>query len=220
MKYYWLAASLLLAEIIHAQNEQEWLLETGITFNHYQAQVKAEVGDPRGERLTNNYEIGINIIGSYKWNEWLATGIFVRGDIGQREMALFDGFDESGKTTTKGNVGGTYSELWIGPIIQTYWKQLALELGYGVIGLRKDNGRDDIPNSAGETNGIFTLNPLIAWLVNIGWYIPISNNFDVSLKVEYRGRYYLERGGKELLNDIDHGTQSIVPVLGVRWHIQ
>lgn len=134
-------------------------------------------------------------------------------------MAKFDGFDQDGKTITKDNVGGTYTEFWFGPIVQTYWKQLTLELGYAVIGLRKDNGRDDIPNSAGETNGTFTLNPSVAWLVNLGWFVPFTDDLDGSLRIKYRGRYYLERGGKELINDIDHGTQSIVPVLGVRWHI-
>lgn len=209
----------IISSLVFPQDENKWLIESGITFNHYQAQVKAEVGDPRGERLTNNFEIGLNISGSYKWNKWFASGLFLRVDRGQREMASFNGFDSEGKTTVKDKVGGTYSEFWFGPVIQAFWKHFIFELGYGLVGIREDNGRKDIPNSSGETDGIFTLNPSVAWLVNIGGFIPLYKALDVTLKIEYRGRYYNERGGKKLLNNIDHGTQSIVPVLGVRWNL-
>jgi len=216
---YWFVVLFLFSAGLSGQSNQEWLIEPGISFNHYQAQVKAEVGDPRGERLVNIFEIGINVIASYKWNDWIASGLFLRVDRGQRDMAIFNGFDEDGKTTIRDKVGGTYSEVWFGPIIQAYWKQFTLELGYGAIGLRKDNGRADIQNSAGENYGSFRIHPSIAWLVNTGGFIPLTEEIDVSIKIEYRGRYYLERGGKKLLNNIDHGTQSIVPVIGLRWHI-
>ena len=219
LKQIILITCLLISSQILAQNEHEWLIESGITFNHYQAQIKAEVGDPRGERLTNNFELGLNISSSYKWNNWFASGLFLRTDWGQRELALFNGFDSDGKTTIKDKVGGTYSELWFGPMIQAFWKQLIFELGYAVVGLRKDNGRKDIPNSSGETDGVFSINPTVAWLVNVGGFITLSDALDVTIKIEYRGRYYNERGGKKLLNNIDHGTQSIVPVLGIRWNL-
>jgi hypothetical protein len=219
LKQITIIAIFLISRQVLAQNEHEWLIESGITFNHYQAQVKAEVGDPRGERLTNNFELGLNISSSYKWNKWFASGLFVRLDRGQREMAFFDGFDSEGKTSVKEKVGGTYSELWFGPVIQAFWKHFTFELGYGLVGIRKDNGRKDIPNSSGETDGAFTLNPTVAWLVNLGGFIPLNDALDVTLKIEYRGRYYNERGGKKLFNNIDHGTQSIVPVLGVRWNL-
>ena len=132
---------------------------------------------------------------------------------------MFNGFDSDGKTTIKDKVGGTYSELWFGPMIQAFWKQLIFELGYAVVGLRKDNGRKDIPNSSGETDGVFSINPAVAWLVNVGGFITLSDALDVTIKIEYRGRYYNERGGKKLLNNIDHGTQSIVPVLGIRLNL-
>jgi hypothetical protein len=219
LKQIILITCFLISSQILAQNEDEWLIESGITFNHYQAQIKAEVGDPRGERLTNNFELGLNISSSYKWNNWFASGLFLRTDWGQRELALFNGFDSDGKTTIKDKVGGTYSEFWFGPIIQAFWKQLIFELGYAVVGLRKDNGRKDIPNSSGETDGVFSINPSVAWLVNVGGFITLSDALDVTIKIEYRGRYYNERGGKKLLNNIDHGTQSIVPVLGIRLNL-
>lgn len=78
IKYYCLVVVFLFSGILNAQDEKDWLLDLGLTFNHYQAQVKAEVGDPRGQRLTNNFELGINVVGSYKWNKWIATGIFFK----------------------------------------------------------------------------------------------------------------------------------------------
>ncbi len=210
---------LCVVTILPAQEKDAWLLEGGITFNHFQQQVKAEVGDPRGERLINIFELGAHAAATWKWKDYLAFGLFMRIDRGQRNMASFAGFDDEGKTTVTNEIGGTYWEFWAGPLVQAFWRQFSLELGYGLIGLRKDLGRGDIPNQSGETGGVFSLNPQVAWLVNLGGYIPINKQWDVALKLEYRGRYYLERGGEKLINNIDHGTQSVVPVLGVRYKL-
>ena len=220
MKYLFVVSIFMFVAALSAQDKNEWLLESGVTFNHFQQQVKAEVGDPRGQRLLNIFELGLNLSATYKWNEWLAAGLFLRVDRGQRDMAAFNGFDADGKTVIKDKLGGTYSELWFGPLVQVFWKQLGLELGYAVVGLRKDFGRPDIPNQSGEKDGVFSLNPSVAWLVNFSGFFPINDHLDVSLKAEYRGRYYLERGGKKLINNIYHGTQSIVPVIGIRWHLK
>jgi hypothetical protein len=35
------------------------------------------------------------------------------------------------------------------------------------------------------------------------------------IKIEYRLRYYNERNGEPLINNVEHGTQSISPIVGV-----
>jgi hypothetical protein len=203
----------------NAQTDSRFYIDGGLIISHFQQQVKQEVGDPRGERLVHESEIGFLISGRYSVNDHLSAGIFLRADFGKREAALFDGFDSEGKTVIKNKVGGNYTEVWFGPEVIFHWKQLFAELGYGLIGIRNDYGRTDIPSSTGDTSGSFTTKPSIAWLISVGGYIPVFDKMNVLLKLEYRVRYYDERGGSPLINQIDHGTQSISPIIGVSWNL-
>ncbi len=194
-----------------------WRVEGGVIFSHFQQQIKRAVGDPRGQRLINEFQIGGLISGSYRIHDFIYLGIFTRVDRGERYMANFSGFSAEGKTQTKDGIGGTYTEFWIGPIVQLQWKQLIFDLGFAPYGKRNDNARNDIPNNNNATNGSFSLHPTIAWLISLGGSFDVLDNIDLLIKIEYRPRYYSERGGSILINDIEHGTQSIVPVFGIEY---
>lgn len=200
-----------------AQEQTNWRVEGGAVISHFQQQIKRAVGDERGQRLVNEFQFGALFSGSYRVHEFIHLGIFTRVDRGERFLASFNGFDAQGKTQTINGIGGTYTEFWIGPLLQLQWKQLTLDLGYAPYGTRNDNARGDIPNTNNSTDGAFSLHPTIAWLISIGGSFDVSDNFDLLLKIEYRPRYYSERGGAILINDIEHGTQSIVPVIGVAY---
>ena len=208
---------ILVPAAVCAQELSAWRLEGGVTFRHFQQQVKAEVGQPRGDRLVNEFEIGLLASGMYQLHEYLAVGAFLRVDRGERLAARFDGFDADGTTKTRDAIGGLYSELWLGPFVQLRWKQLSLDLGYAPIGLRDDRARSDIPSVSGDTEGTFSLHPTIAWMISLGANVPISESLDIILKAEYRPRYYSMRGGEAIIGDIEHGTQSIAPLIGVGW---
>jgi len=207
----------VLSSSMYAQSPTPWRLEGGMTFRHFQQQVKAEVGQPRGDRLVNEFELGALVSGLYELHEYVAVGLFLRADRGERFAAQFDGFDASGKTKTKDAIGGLYSELWLGPLVQLRWKQLSLDLGYAPIGIRDDMARSDLPSASGDTESAFTLHPTIAWVISLGANVPLSESFDVILKAEYRPRYYSKRGGDPIVGNIEHGTQSIAPLIGIGW---
>jgi hypothetical protein len=196
-----------------------WRVEGGVTISHFQQQVKRAVGDVRGQRLVNEFHLGLALSGGYRIHEYIHAGMFVRADRGERYLARFNGFDAQGRTQTKDGIGGTYSELWIGLLLQLQWKQLSLDLGYAPYGSRLDNARGDIPNDDGITDGAFSLHPTIAWLISLGGNFSLVDNLDAVIKIEYRPRYYSKRGGVTLLNDIEHGTQSIVPVFGIAYRL-
>ena len=198
-----------------SQTQSYLSIDAGFVFSHFQQQVKQEVGDSRGQRLVHENEFGFLISGRYLFNENISAGLFLRTDFGKREAALFDGFDSEGKTKVKNKLGGNYSEFWFGPEIMLHWKQLFAEIGYGVVGIRVDDGRNDIPSNTGNTSESFSTNPSISWMFSVGGQIPIFDNLNVMLKIEYRLRYYNERGGEPLINNIDHGTQSISPLIGI-----
>ena len=219
MKPLFLLVSLLLLNIlIFPQPKSKFSVDGGLIISHFQQQVKQDVGDPRGERLVYEYELGLLLTGRYEFNDFFSAGIFLRTDFGKREAALYDGFDEEGKTKVKNQLGGNYTEIWFGPEIMLHWKQIFAEVGYGLIGIRSDEGRIDIPSNSGSTEEAFTTNPLISWLISIGGFVPLSDNLEILLKLEYRNRYYNKRGGEPLIDNIDHGTQSISPIIGVSWN--
>jgi hypothetical protein len=191
-----------------------WRIESGVIITHFQQQVKPDVGDPRGERLINEFQLGLLLSGTYRITDYFSAGLFLRVDRGERAAAVFDRFEE-GKAVTSNEVGGVYNEFWLGPLLQFNWRMLSAEIGYALIGLRDDDGRSDIPSSTGDNTSAFSTSPLIAWLFSIGGNFPVIDNIDIVLKLEYRNRYYTKRGGNSLLNDIEHGTQSISPIAGI-----
>ncbi len=203
--------------LLYSQTESvhKFITEAGITFSHFQQQVKTEIGAERGERLTNEFQIGLYTAGAYRFYEFFAAGIYLRYDRGQRYLANFDGFDQSGKTLVKDRIGGTYTEFWAGPVVHFFYKQLKASFGYGLFGLRKDAARNDIPSTTGDVESAFKLDPSFAWLFSLGGSFSVIESLDVLFSLEYRARYYNSRDGNKLANDINHGTQSISPLFGV-----
>jgi hypothetical protein len=200
-----------------SQSQSFFSFDGGFIISHFQQQIKQKVGDPRGERLVHENEFGFLFSGRYHFNDNLSAGLFFRTDFGKREAALFDGFDSDGKTKVKNRIGGNYFEFWFGPEIMLHWKQLFAEIGYGLVGIRNDDGRSDIPSNSGDISGSFTTSPSISWMFSLGGQIPVFKKFDIMIKVEYRLRYYNERNGEPLLNNIEHGTMNISPIIGVRF---
>jgi hypothetical protein len=192
-------------------------LETGIVFSHFQQQVKQNVGDERGNRLVNEFHIGGVIAAGYRIVDALHVGLFSRLDRGERYQARFNGFDGEGRTQTTDGIGGVYTEIWIGPYAQFQWKQLLIDIGFAPFGRRYDMARGDLPNARGESDGSFSLHPAIAWMFSVGGEFEIGNRTRLLIKAEYRPRYYNERGGDALIGSVEHGTQSISPIIGLSY---
>ena len=202
-----------------AQDSTPWSVEGGITISHFQQQVKSEIGGSKGDELVNNFEFGLIATGTYSFNKYFAAGLFTRFDTGERNMANFDGFDAEGKTTVKNKVGGSYNEFWLGMMVRGMWKQFTLDVGYAPVGFRKDDARTDLPSTLGNISDSFETHPSIAWLIALGGNISVGETIDIFIKVEYRVRYYNKRGGEKLEGDVNLGSQSIAPIIGVAFKL-
>ena len=221
-KYCCVVAAVLITSLIYAQNDttnQKIAVNLATTFSKFQQQVKSGVGTISGDRLVDEYQFGYLISSVYKPVKFFGFGFYFRHDIGKREAALFNGFDENGATVTIRQLGGNYNEIWLGPLASFYWKKLILDIGFGAYGSRFDAGRYDLPSKSGSINGNFTTHPTIAWLMAIGGNITISKTFDLSFKAEYRVRYYTQRNGEDILTGVEHGTQSLAPMIGILWKL-
>ncbi len=207
------------SHVVFAQDSTFWRFDIGGTFSTFQQQVKAEIGDPRGERLVNETQAGLVMMGTYSVNEFVSAGLFFQFDRGNRLAARFDGFNSEGKTITKNKVGGDYSEVWFGPFVRLNWKNLFVEGGYGAFGSRNDEGRTDLGSSTGDTTSSFSFHPTIALLAALGAGVQITSDVDLIVRMEYRLRYYTKRGGTPLQDNIEHGTQNITPFIGISWKL-
>ena len=129
----------------------DWRFDTGLTLNRFEQQIKTEVGGVRGERLVEAFEFGFSGIATHRIWGPLSGGLYARYDIGTRKAGRFEGV-ENGRTVTAGETGGAYSELWFGPLVRAKWAYIFAELGYGLLGIRSDDARDDLPDEAGDTD--------------------------------------------------------------------
>ena len=192
-------------------------LDGGLTFSRFEQQVKSEVGGARGERLVESTEFGYLQMLAFRFWEPLSAGLFLQLDAGTREAGRFAGFAPDGTTVVSDEVGGSYTELWMGPFLRAEWRRLFVEVGYGAYGARHDEARDDLPNESGDASSNLRTHPTIAWLFALGGSVPLTDELAVALRIEYRIRYYNRRGGEALAGDVVHGTQNITPFVGVAW---
>jgi hypothetical protein len=125
------------------------------------------------------------------------------------------GLDEDGAAVVEPEVGGAYTELWLGPLVRAQWRGLFLEVGYGLFAIRADDGRGDLPASDGDATSAFRTLPSVAWVLALGGDVPLADRVDLVLRLEYRVRYYDRRGGDPLAGDVVHGTQNLTPFVGV-----
>lgn len=192
-------------------------MDTGLTVSRFEQQVKTEVGTEPGQRLVEETQIGLLHLLTYRFWGPLSAGGYLQVDRGERQAARFAGFDADGKTVVAEEVGGAYTELWMGPLIRAEWRAAFVEVGYGALGARHDDARTDLPTTNGDTNGALRTHPTIAWLFTIGGTLPVTEDLGVALRLEYRIRYYVRRGSSPLADDVVHGTQNVTPFAGVAW---
>jgi len=213
-----LTALLLCTAHTRAQDSLRWGIQAGLTFSNSQQQVKAEVGDPRGERLALSLDFGVMTMATYQVWDYAHVGLFVQYDRGDRVSARFNGFDPAtGRTVTKDKYGGKFSEFWAGPFVRAQWRYFFGEFGWGLIGIRDDALRADLPSASGDTTGTFDLLPSVAVYAGLGVQVPFNEKISLVVRLEYRLRYYEGRAGDPFMNNFEHGMQNITPFVGVGW---
>ena len=160
------------------------------------------------------------MVGTYKVWEFIHLGWYFQYDNGNRENAQFSGFDSAGAAQVVNLQGGAYNEFWTGPLIRAQYKQAFLEVGYGLVGIRNDDAREDLVNTNGSNEGSLSTDPSVAWLIGLGAQVNICENLSLLVKAQYRVRYYNQRDGEELQNKAVHGTQNFTPLVGLSYKFQ
>lgn len=211
---------LLFSTAVMGQNNLKIETEAAFTFSHFEQQVKTKIGGEKGEKISDNSELGSMLACRVQIKKWISAGLFIQYDLGSRHLAEFDSFNLSGATVVKNKISGHYNELWAGPLFRFHHKTAFVELGYGLIGIRNDDLRYDVFNSKGQNQGNFKVNSLVAWHIGLGMKTELTDKVSLLLKAQYRVRYYDSRGGEVLQNDIRLGSQNINPFIGLIYKIQ
>ena len=202
-----------------AESTTNFSLFSHLHYNRFEQQIKNKVGGEKGDLLTEDNEVSIHLGFEYLFKEHWRFGLFLRFDNGTRELGEYGGINADTKPNIVNKTGGTFSELWLGPYAGYRYSIFAVDLGYGLLGLRDDAARDDIKDFNKPSGGYFETSLSVAWFISAGITAPLLDNLDLSLRLEYRIRYYELFSGEELVDSVAHGTQDITPFFGVHWKI-
>ena len=189
-------------------------LEAALGFRRFEQQVKSEIGGARGERLVEETEFSVNVSGAYPVWKWFGLGAFARWDTGTRRAGRFEGLDDEGRTVVDEEIGGAFQELWFGPLLRFQLDWFRASLGYGALGARIDDARNDLP-ADGDTDSALRTSATVSWLVALDAAIPTRSRFRPLIRIEYRVRYYDRRADAQLDDQLVHGTQNLTPLVGV-----
>lgn len=74
-----------------------------------------------------------------------------------------------------------------------------------------------MPAADGGTDGAFSPELSVRWIAAVGGTVRLRDGLDLVLRLQWRIRYYDERGDKPLMDGIVHGTQEIRPLVGIAW---
>jgi hypothetical protein len=201
----------------HGQSKRDslWRIDGSVAFGILQEQAKNESGQSGG-RLFQSVSGALLLSGGYRVLCWLDGAVFVMLEAGNRSAAEFGGVDSRGVPTTLTRAGGTYTMVWIGPLLRAHWRTAFLEVAYVAFGVRDDAAYPALTSSGGSTEELFRTDPLRAWMFAPGMRTSLADNLDLTLKIEYRFLYY-NRRGERLANRLFYGTQAIRPHLGVSY---
>jgi hypothetical protein len=201
---------------------QSWLqnpeLSLGFSFNHFQQQIKTEIGGKQGDKLVENTSITFTLNGLVSIYKGLKAGIYLDYESGSRKSGRFQSFSSENAAITDQKNGGSFTEIWIGPIIQFNYHQAFIEFAHGTFAIRKDDGRVDIPDNQNDNKSSFKAVSSVAWKLQFGYKINLSEKLDSFIKIQYRVRYYDRRDGT-LKNNYVLGSQNITPVIGLSYSL-
>ena len=192
--------------------------DLGGILNFYTSAVEVSTSGESNRRLTTDMSGGF--VAAATWRVWgpFAVGVYAQFEAGERSFGHFSEVRD-GVAIVEGDGGGGFRELWFGPLLRFQWKSVFAEVGWGPAGFRWDSARTDLP-AGGAASGAFRTTPSIAWLLGIGTAVEIWGDFELVLRLNYRIRYYEVRGGRDLDEGLAHGTQDIIPFIGLAWAVE
>jgi hypothetical protein len=173
-------------------------------------------GPERDDLLVSDWGVTSSLSLTYSVLPWLEPGFHYQSDGGHTRHARFSRPDAAtGATSETDLVEGTYWEQWFTLFARGRFDPLFVELGWAPLILREDTSRSDLPNTKGETEGLFVGSRTVAWMVTFGGAVPLTSDVDLTLELQYRIRYLVSRGGEPLADEEELGNMMLTPAVGI-----
>ncbi len=192
-----------------------WHLELALFPMLTQQQIE---GPNRDDLLTNEGGLSTALSVSYAPIEYIEPTLWMQLDVGTVRRAVFNRPDDSGVAEEAQAVEGSFWELWLAFMVRGRLGPAFVEAGWAPLILRGDTLRSDLPNTLGHTDGVFEGSRAVAWIFGGGASIPVFDNFDITLRLQFRIRYLVSRGGEPLDDDEETGQMTVWPFMGGHFH--
>jgi hypothetical protein len=174
-------------------------------------------GPGRDDVVVNEPQLALVAAATYRVLEWLEAGLYLHLDLGSSERVLFSAPDETGAAAEVARIDGAFWELWTALLVRFRYGSLFAELGWAPLMVRHDTSRTDLPNAGGDAGGLFVGSRSVAFLLGLGGRLPLMDRLDLTLRLELRIRYLVERGGEPLAGDAEFGQMSAWPFVGLAY---
>lgn len=184
----------------------------------YTAAVEVGTDGSSNQQLIDDFSFGLHAAASWRFWGPFSIGMYMQFETGERNAGRFTGTVAGDLAVSETLIGGTFSEVWWGPLVRAQWESLFLEVGWGPLGFRTDDGRPDL-SAGGSTEGAFQTTPGTAWLFALGASVEVYGPIELLFRISYRIRYYETRGGTDLDQGLGFGTQDVIPFVGAAWAI-
>lgn len=192
--------------------------DLGGFFNWYTAAVEVGTEGESNRQLITDLSFGLHAAATWRFWGPFSLGMYMQFETGERDAGRFTGTVMGDLAVSESLIGGSFSEVWWGPLLRAQWESLFLEVGWGPLAFRTDNGRPDLP-AGGSTDGAFQATPSTTWLLALGASVPVYGPIELVFRISYRVRYYETRGGTDLDQGVGFGTQDVIPFIGAAWAI-
>lgn len=167
-------------------------------------------GPERDDRVVSDPMLATFVSSTYRVLDWLAAGLAVHVDVGNTSRTRFD---DAGTV----EIEGTYWETWVVLLARAWYGVGFFELGWAPLVLRDDTARTDLPNESGDVDGVFLGSRSVAFLAGVGARVPFDDHWSLSVRLQLRIRYLIERGGRPLANEQEFGQMTAWPFVGLAY---
>jgi len=174
-------------------------------------------GPDRDDVITRSAGVALLLGAGYHIVPWLEAGLVTQLDVGTIRYARYTRPAENQPAVPEALVEGGYWELWLSLMARAHFGPVFVELGWAPLILRHDASRTDLPNTRGETDGTFIGSRSVAWTLGLGGEVPLADDLALTLRLQFRIRYLISRGGAPLADEDESGQMLLWPYIGLRY---
>jgi hypothetical protein len=172
-------------------------------------------GPARDDLITRESGLASQLSATVAVLKFLEVGVQLQLDAGGTRRALYERPGADGSAPVAQLVEGNFWEFWTMLLIRGRYGPAFAELGWAPLILRQDSARSDLANTAGANEGVLIGSRSVAWMLGLGGRIKLVRRIHLTLRLQFRIRYLIARGGEPLADDEETGQMTLWPFIGV-----